>query len=64
MAKVAANPKKFIISCRVDDFEMGILRKRAQQAGVSITKLLRSSLELSEIESRRQDSASSRRACG
>ena len=35
MAKPVENPKKFIISCRVDDHEMRILQKRARTAGKS-----------------------------
>lgn len=50
MARVSANPKKFIISCRINHDEMEALQERAEACGVSITDLLRKSLELSEID--------------
>lgn len=48
MARSATNPKKFIISCRVNHREMEALQKRAEECGLSITMLLRKSLELVE----------------
>jgi len=48
VARSAANPKKFIISCRVNHREMEVLQKRAEESGISITTLLRKSLELVE----------------
>jgi len=50
MARVSANPKKFIISCRVNRDEMEVLQERAEACGLSITMLLRKSLELQERE--------------
>jgi len=50
MARVSANPKKFIISCRVNHHEMEALQERAESCGLSITMLLRKSLELQERE--------------
>ena len=46
MARVNENPKKFIISCRVNHREMRELQERAQESGLSITALLRESLDL------------------
>ncbi|NIQ96917.1 MAG: ribbon-helix-helix protein, CopG family [Desulfuromonadales bacterium] len=48
MGKSVENPKKFIISCRVDDKEMDVLQSLAQERGVSISTLLRNSLTLLE----------------
>lgn len=48
MARSAANPKKFIISCRVNHREMEVLQKRAEESGISITTLLRECLELTD----------------
>ena len=50
MARVSANPKKFIISCRINHQEMESLQERAEACGMSITMLLRKSLELQERE--------------
>jgi len=46
VARSATNPKKFIVSCRVNHREMETLQKRAEESGISITTLLRKSLEL------------------
>lgn len=54
MAKVTRNPKKFIISCRLDDREMQMLQEIAKKQEVSITTLLRQSLNLPERSPRRQ----------
>jgi hypothetical protein len=64
MPKLAENPKKFIVSCRVDDYEMRILQNRASQAGVTITKLIRRCLELPESERCPQSAANRSQACG
>jgi len=50
MARVSSNPKKFIISCRINHQEMEALQERAEANGMSITMLLRKSLELQERE--------------
>jgi glycine cleavage system pyridoxal-binding protein P len=50
MARVSDNPKKFIISCRINHHEMEVLQERAESCGMSITMLLRKSLELQERE--------------
>ena len=50
MARSAQNPKKFIVSCRVNRHEMEVLQRRAEASGISITTLLRKSLELVERE--------------
>jgi Mobilization protein NikA len=52
MARTSQSPKKFIISCRVSDREMRVLHQRAQESGLSITMLLRQSLDLAAQESR------------
>lgn len=54
MAKAVENPKKFIVSCRVDDKEMRLLQRRASRDGVSITSLLRHCLDLAGTEGRSQ----------
>lgn len=55
MRKMRKDTKKFIISCRVNDREMRVLHERAKQSGISITLLLRQSLDLQaqELEQRR-----------
>ena len=50
MARISDNPKKFIISCRINHQEMESLQERADACGMSITMLLRKSLELQERE--------------
>ncbi len=64
MARVSENPKKFIISCRVDNDEMHVLQHRAEKAGLSITQLLRTCLDLPEIDRRRQTPSTQKQACG
>jgi hypothetical protein len=56
MGRHNPNPKKFIISCRVNAREMRTLQERAEEAGLSITMLLRQSLDLQaqELLRRRQ----------
>ena len=44
MGRRAANAKKFIISCRVNNEEMDILQNLAKESGSSISDLLRKSL--------------------
>lgn len=46
MAKSVPDPKKFVISCRVNDRELQILQNLANQSGSSISALLRNSLVL------------------
>ncbi len=46
MGKTSNNPKKFVISCRVNHREMQDLIERADEEGVSITALVRKSLNL------------------
>jgi len=63
MGKIVDNPRKYVVSCRVDDDEMRILQRRARNAGVSITKLLRNCLDLMEAEARRQAPDQRNHAC-
>jgi predicted DNA binding CopG/RHH family protein len=63
MAKSKENAKKYIISCRVDDHEMSMLKQRAHQDGISITQLLRSCLDIAESNTRSQ-AANRNYACG
>jgi len=49
MGKSVKNPKRFIISCRVNDQEMQILQERAKEAGTNISNLLRDSLDIPEF---------------
>ncbi|MFA5516502.1 MAG: ribbon-helix-helix protein, CopG family [Desulfuromonadales bacterium] len=44
MGKSVENPKKFIISCRVDDREMKTLQAKASESGINISDLLRQSI--------------------
>jgi len=44
MGKSVDNPKKFIISCRVDNAELQTLQEKARAAGTNISALLRLSL--------------------
>ncbi|BCR03570.1 hypothetical protein DESUT3_06390 [Desulfuromonas versatilis] len=46
MGKTVENPKKFIISCRIDDQEMQLLQELAKEANTSISNLLRQSLTM------------------
>lgn len=46
MGKAVENPKKNIVSCRVNDREMQTLQVIAENSGVSISMLLRQSLDL------------------
>ena len=64
MAKTKENSKKYIISCRVDDTEMSLLKQRADQDGVSITQLLRNCLDFAESKARNQSAGSQKYACG
>lgn len=63
MAKTKENSKKFIVSCRVDNHEMDMLKERADRDGVSITQLLRACLNIVEGEAR-QSAGSRKFACG
>jgi len=54
MGRTSTDHKKHIISCRVSDLEMAALRRRALKSGLSITMLLRQSLELSQAETATQ----------
>ncbi len=52
MGKSVENPKKFIVSCRINDREMELLKKLAKQSGTNISHLLRRSLlGLTKVES-------------
>lgn len=46
MARSTQDPKKFIISCRINTQEMENLRELADESGMSITMLLRKSIDL------------------
>ena len=48
MGKSVENPKRFIISCRIDDQEMQVLQDISKETGASISSLLRRSLDLLE----------------
>ncbi len=45
MGKTVDNPKKFIISCRVDDDELELLQHLAKKSGVNLSTLLRRSID-------------------
>ena len=63
MARSKENSKKFIISCRVNDNEMSMLKRRAVQDGVSITQLLRNCLDFAESKVRTQAANDNEYAC-
>ena len=44
MGKSVKNPKKHIVSCRVNEGEMETLQHLTEESGVSISDLLRQSL--------------------
>jgi hypothetical protein len=46
MGKSVKNPKKHIVSCRINDLEMETLQQRAEAYDISISELLRQSLDL------------------
>ena len=46
MGKPVENPKRYIISCRINDDEMQVLQDLARRADTSISTLLRHSLDL------------------
>jgi len=46
MGKSVKNPKRYIISCRVDDDELIVLQERARACGTNISNLLRNCLEI------------------
>jgi hypothetical protein len=48
MGRSVKHPKKFIVSCRVDDEEMRLLVERARSERTNISEMLRRSLELCE----------------
>ncbi|AMV71143.1 hypothetical protein JCM30471_29810 [Desulfuromonas carbonis] len=51
MGRPVENPKKYIISCRINDDEMQVLQDLARRADTSISTLLRRSLDLLQQES-------------
>lgn len=58
MARTSKDPKKFIISCRVNDKEMQALHALSEESGLSISTLLRKSLGLAEKHFQNQATAS------
>ncbi len=52
MGKSVRNPKKYIISCRINGGELETLNKLAQHAGTNISELLRQSIFRLEQELR------------
>nr|WP_320049138.1 hydrogen-dependent growth transcriptional repressor [uncultured Desulfuromonas sp.] len=45
MGRKKEHPKKHIVSCRINTEEMEILRELSEDSGLSITMLLRKSLD-------------------
>jgi hypothetical protein len=45
MGRKKEHPKKHIVSCRINSEEMDILREISEDSGMSITMLLRKSLD-------------------
>lgn len=54
MGKSVRNPKKHIISCRVNEVEMEVLQHMAEEYGSSISELLRQTLF--QLDAPQQDS--------
>lgn len=54
MGKTKENAKRYIVSCRVDNDEMSLLKQRADRDGVSITELLRNCLDIAGRGTRNQ----------
>jgi hypothetical protein len=54
MGRISTNSKKFVISCRVDHREMRLLREIAREQAISITALVRQSLNLPDDFPKRQ----------
>lgn len=50
MGKSVMNPKKYIVSCRINDDEMETLQELAKKSNTSISTLLRYSLNLLESQ--------------
>lgn len=46
MGKTVENPKKYIISCRINDEEMQVLQDLSKEHGTSISTLLRQTLQM------------------
>jgi len=46
MGKTSTNKMSHVVSCRVNEREMDTLRRQALKSGISITTLLRQSLDL------------------
>ncbi len=46
MARTSKNPKKFIVSCRVNSEEMEVLKALAEDTGINLSDLLRHGLTL------------------
>jgi hypothetical protein len=44
MGKTVKHPKRFIVSCRIDDREMRTLQELSRRSGVRISDLLRQTL--------------------
>lgn len=52
MGRTVRNPKKCIISCRIDDHEMETLDRLSREVGINISDLLRQSIFRLERELR------------
>ena len=52
MGRAVSQPKKYIVSCRINGSEMETLNKIAQEAGTNISDLLRQSIFRLEQELR------------
>lgn len=46
MGRTTTNKMKHVVSCRVNDRELAVLQRQALKTGLSITMLLRQSLNL------------------
>ncbi len=53
MGKSVANPKRFIISCRVNDQELQTLQDLARQKGANLSDLLRQTINMLDQEQHR-----------
>ena len=55
MSRTTSNRMTHVVSCRVSDKEMAVLRRQAMKSGLSITMLLRQCLNLPEQNTSRSN---------
>ena len=53
MGKTVSNPKRHIISCRIEEGEYEVLQQIAEDVGINISSLLRQGVEKLLLEEQR-----------